>query len=91
MAKIEPEHAAERSKQTADFAPRRRWTRQEVDGKSMSGVVVATMIKSMLWPKILKKKSANQMYGSFLLTVGNLVTKYPAIVGQQRAFINICF
>src|SRR5258706_12409348 len=42
-----PEHAAERSKPQAFFAPMRSCTRQAVAGKSMSGVTLATMIMSI--------------------------------------------
>ena len=42
-----PEQAAETSNPHAFFAPMRSWIRHAVDGKNMSGVTVATMMRSI--------------------------------------------
>jgi hypothetical protein len=44
---MNPEQAASMSKAAARKAPSFAWTRQAVAGKSMSGVMVATMIRSI--------------------------------------------
>ena len=58
-AKLKPLHAADRSNPRARLAPIWSWTRHAVAGKLMSGVTVATTMRSMSSAVIPRRRSAS--------------------------------
>jgi hypothetical protein len=55
---MKPEQAASMSNAAARRAPNFCWTRHAVDGNNMSGVIVATMIRSTISGEIRARSSA---------------------------------